>query len=59
MVLESLGDVPAIEIKWIGNIHRLECLGDDCQWSDWADTPEEAIQMKNEHVKWHEEGMQE
>lgn len=59
---------PIVEIRWSlqweeGKEYTLSCLtvteGDLCSWWDVVFSPEQAIETKNAHVKWHEDGMPE
>lgn len=58
----------AVEISWTlngeeGKEYTLSCItvtdGNLCGWYDVAFDPEGAIELKNVHLKWHEEGMPE
>lgn len=53
---------PVIEIKWDqngeeGKEYTLICHTGECGWWDVVFSPEQVIETKNDHVKWHEDGM--
>lgn len=53
-------DVPPIQIisPTFGDKGFLvECLDLECGFNDIASTDEDAIEMKNNHVQWHADGM--
>lgn len=55
---------PVIEIKWDqngeeGKEYTLICHTGECGWWDVVFSPEQVIETKNDHVKWHEDGMPE
>lgn len=59
--VESQGSIPEIEIRKSGSWFDVLCNHDDCYDTmvDYADSEDGAEEIKAQHMKWHEEGMQE